>query len=154
MGFFGTFAYSKGRWVGEKPSGSPSLVVAIHDSDIATFDYTPSGAASGRFYLGTEPRIYFDDEAASSPVDRAVEAKAFADWVLQVTGHDLRPERVEELMASPDADAEPIDVFVEETVQKLLALAVLPLPSGLSGEQQDVQAQVEPAKRRGWFRRG
>jgi hypothetical protein len=154
MGFFGKFAYSKGQWAGENPSGSPSLVVDIHDSDIATVDYSPSGGATGRFYLGTEPRIYFDDDAASAPVDRAVEARAFAEWVRQVTGREQSPETFEGLMAGDDADAEPLDVFVEDTVQKLLALAGLPLPSALAGEEQGVPEEPQPPKRRGWFRRG
>ena len=152
MGFFGKFAYSKGQWAGDKPSGSPSLVVDIHDSDIATVDYSPSGRASGRFYLGTEPAIYFDDATASAPVDRAAEARAFSDWVQQVTGRDLNPVTWEGLMASADADAEPVDVFVEETVRKLLTLAGLPLPSALTGEDEGVQEPAQPATRRGWFR--
>jgi hypothetical protein len=154
MGFFGKFAYSNGQWAGENPSGSPSLVVDIHDSDIATVDYSPSDGATGRFYLGTEPRIYFDDEAASAPVDRAVEARAFAKWVGQVTGRDHSPDTFEELMASDDADAEPLDVFVEDTVQKLLELAGLPLPSALALEAQKAPTEPQPQKRRGWFRRG
>jgi hypothetical protein len=152
MGFFGKFAYSNGRWAGEKPSGTPSLVVDIHDSDIATIDYRPTGGGTGRFYLGTEPRVYFEDETASAPVDTGAEARAFAGWVRQVTGRDVGPDTFEELMPTAEADAEPVDVFVEDTVQKLLALAGLPLPRELTAGEDDLAQEAQPAKRRGWFR--
>jgi hypothetical protein len=32
------------------------LRITVHDSDIATVDYQPSECASGRFYLGFQPR--------------------------------------------------------------------------------------------------
>ncbi len=133
MGFFGNFAYSGGAWACEKPNGEPSLVIDIHDSDIATVDYAPAtGGASGRFYLGVEPRIYFEDNKANAPVDAAAEARGFAEWVRQAQGRDVEPAAIERLLASGASDAEPQDVFVEETVEKMLVLCGLPLPDELS----------------------
>lgn len=133
MGFFGNFAFSGGAWACEKPNGAPSLVIDIHDSDFATVDFAPAtGGASGRFYLGVEPRIYFEDNKANAPVDAAAEARGFAEWVRQVKGRDVDPAAIERLLASAASDAEPQDVFVEETVEKLLVLCGLPLPDELS----------------------
>lgn len=132
MGFFGTFTYSDGAWGSAAKPGSPALVVDIHDSDIATIDYVPHKGASGRFYLGDEPRIYFEDDSASTPVDRIKEAVGFTTWARQVTGHDISPDSVLELLASGDPDDEPVDVFVEETVAKLLFLAGLPVPPDIA----------------------
>ncbi|MCU1600347.1 MAG: hypothetical protein JWO22_1056 [Frankiales bacterium] len=154
MGFFGTFAYSGARFVGESAEASPSLVIEIHDSDIATIDFEPSGAAKGRFYLGTEPRIYFEDDAASAPVDRSAEAAAFAGWIRRVTAREVAPEAIEQLMASEDPEADPVDDFAEDTVQTLLTLAGLPLPNALTGAEPAAAPPPVPVKRKGWFRRG
>jgi len=139
MGFFGRFSYVDGAWVGDEPTAEPSLVIDIHDSDIATVDYTPATGATGRFYLGVEPRIYFEDDGASAPVDTAAEARGFAEWVRRVQGRDVEPAAVEELMAVDDESDEPEDAFVEETVERLLVLAGLPLPEALTAVGDEVE---------------
>ena len=136
MGFSGRFAYCRGAWVGQKPTGEPSLVIDVHDSDVATVEYAPAPNASGRFYLGVEPRFYFDGRG-SLPADRRAEALGFAAWVQQALGHELDPAQVERLMAPGDEDAEPEDDFVEETIEKLLLLAGLPLPPELAGDGEE-----------------
>lgn len=113
--------------------GNHYLRIEVHDSDIATVDFRPAHGASGRFFLGCEPHEYFEDDDASAPVATVAEAAAFRQWLLEVTGVEVEAARIESLMASSDPDDESADVFVEMTVQRLLALAGLPSPDDLPG---------------------
>ena len=105
----------------------PFLLLDVHDSGIATIDYRTADASGGRFHLGYEPRIYFEEPDAGTPVDTSAEAEGFARWAEEVTGTHVTPGDVQRLMASPDG-APPADDTVEETVEKLLELVRLPLP--------------------------
>jgi hypothetical protein len=67
-------------------------------------------------------------------VDTDAEAHGFAHWTRLVTGHAIDPRDVTALLAADDEDAEPEDLFVEETVARLLQLAGLPVPEDLSSE--------------------
>jgi hypothetical protein len=127
VGYFGKLAFSAGRWATGAPTAVPFLLLDVHDSDIATLDYRSADASGGRFFLGYEPRIYFDEPDAAAPVDVAVEADGFARWVLETTGTEVDPAEVAALMAAPDGTP-PHDDIVEETVERLLALARLPRP--------------------------
>jgi hypothetical protein len=102
-------------------------MVDVHDSDIATVDYRAADASGGRFFLGWEPRVYFDEPDASAPVDTDVEAEGFTRWVRDAVGTDVDPADVRRLMASP-AGVPPTDEVVEQTVERLLTLAGLPAP--------------------------
>jgi hypothetical protein len=135
MGFFGTFVYRGGQWAenADLPSASPYLRLDIHDSDIAQVDFGPTEAGEGRFYLGFEPAVYFEDPDASQPVDAAREARGFSTWAAQVMGVTVESEQVLPLLADPDG-AEPEDTFVEDTVVRLLRLLNIPVPQQL---QQD-----------------
>lgn len=125
MGLFGTFAYSDGRWTRDRPTAVPFVLVDVHDSDIATVDHRRADASGGRFFLGYEPRHYFEEPGASPPVDVDAEADGFTAWAKEATGADLDPGDVRRLMAAPDG-APPPDDFVEETVDRLVALVGLP----------------------------
>ncbi len=127
MGLFGKFAFSAGRWSRNGPTAVPFLIVDVHDSRIATVDYRAADATGGRFFLGYEPRIYFEEPDAGAPVDTAAEAAGFAGWVLEAEGRAVDPADVERLMAAPDG-APPEDEIVEDTVVRLAALAGLPAP--------------------------
>lgn len=127
MGLFGKFAYSDGRWWTDGPSAVPFLLLDVHDSDVATVDYRSADASGGRFFLGYEPRFYFDEPGAATAVDTGAEAQGFARWAREASGTDVDPTEVEALMASPEG-APPSDDFVEETVERLCALAGLPSP--------------------------
>jgi hypothetical protein len=127
VGLFGKFAYSDGRWSTDGPTAVPFLLIDVHDSDVATVDYRGADASGGRFFLGYEPRFYFDEPGAATPVDTAAEAEGFVAWAREATGTDVDPADVRSLLASPDG-APPTDETVEETVEKLLTLAGLPLP--------------------------
>jgi hypothetical protein len=127
VGLFGKFAYSAGRWSSGGPTAVPFLIVDVHDSRIATVDYRSADASGGRFFLGYEPRIYFEEPDASAPVDTRAEAEGFAQWVLDAEERDVDPDEVQRLMASPSG-APPADEAVEQTVERLLTLAGLPLP--------------------------
>jgi hypothetical protein len=117
---------------GDANPAPPHLTVAVHDSDVATVTYEPvSAGARGICYLGFEPRHYFDDPAASDPVDVEVEAAALATWSEAHTGLDVDPGKLRDLLASPQGD-EPEAAYVEESVALLLALLGLPLPDELS----------------------
>lgn len=134
MGYFGTFIYADGRWneTDDLPTQSPYLRVDIHDSDIATIDYNPTGLGAGRFYLGFEPAVYFEDPAASHPVDADAEMGGLSAWAEQVVGISLQSDRVRPLLADP-AGTDPEEVFVEDSVAKLLAALGLPAPAPLQG---------------------
>jgi hypothetical protein len=103
----------------------PFLLIDVHDSDLATVDYRAADASGGRFFLGYEPRIYFEEPDGADPVDTHAEAEGFARWAREAGGTEVDPVEVQRLMASPDG-APPGDEVVEETVGKLLALAGLP----------------------------
>jgi hypothetical protein len=135
MGFFGTFTYNAGEWA-PAPVGHEWLRVDIHDSDIATIEYSPAAPQRGRFYLGFQPRDYFQDPLASQPVDNDAEASAFVHWAASTLGVRVTDDQVRSLLA--DAGAEDAnDLFVEDTVRRLLALLGLPLP-------QDLQQGINP----------
>ena len=127
MGFFGKFAYSAGRWSTGGPTAVPFLLIDVHDSDVATVDYRAADASGGRFFLGYEPRIYFEEPDGADPVDVRAEAEGFSRWVRDAEGRDVDPAEVRTLLASPAGTA-PEDETVEETVVRLLGLAGLPLP--------------------------
>ena len=125
MGYFGQLAYSAGRWSAGRPTAVPFLLIDVHDSRIATVDYRAADATGGRFYLGYEPRTYFEEPDAGDPVDTGREAEGFASWVRNAEGGEVDPAEVQRLMAAPDG-APPPDENVEITVDRLLQLAGLP----------------------------
>jgi hypothetical protein len=127
VGYFGKLSYSAGRWSSSGPTAVPFLLLDVHDSGIATLDYRSADASGGRFFLGYEPRIYFDEPDAAPPVDVRAESEGFARWVLEAEGNTVDPAEVQRLMAAPDGSP-PQDDVVEETVDRLLALAGLPRP--------------------------
>ena len=127
MGYSGKLAYSDGRWSTGGPTAVPFLLIDVHDSHIATVDYRAADASGGRFFLGYEPRIYFEEPGDGDPVDTSTEAEGFVRWAREASGGDVDPADVQRLMASPSG-APPEDEVVELTVEKLVALAGLPLP--------------------------
>ncbi|OMQ15838.1 hypothetical protein A7K94_0206660 [Modestobacter sp. VKM Ac-2676] len=134
MGLFGTFTYSAGTWTSPDARREPWLAVDVHDSDVATVDYRPAGDAGGRCYLGFQPRVYFEDPTASAPVDNDVEAHGLARWARLATGREVDPGEVAALLAPDDEDDDPEDLFVEQTVRRLLELTGVPVPEELTGE--------------------
>lgn len=133
MGTFERYALVDGRWaaVGHGEPVSAPLVVDIHDSDIATVQFASRAGLRGYFYLGYEPRIYFDDPTQNAPVDRPALAAAFASWARAELGVDVASAAVEGLMASNHSHEEPEADFVEETLETLIGLLGLPLPEAL-----------------------
>jgi hypothetical protein len=127
VGLFGKFAYSAGRWGTDGPVAVPFLLIDIHDGAVATVDYRAADASGGRFFLGYEPRFYFDEPGAGNPVDTAAEADGFVRWARETTGTNLEPAEVQQLLASPDGTP-PTDETVQETTETLCRLAGLPLP--------------------------
>jgi hypothetical protein len=126
MGLFATVAYSDGRWSRGRPTAVPFLLVDVHDGDVATVDYRFADASGGRFYLGYEPRVYFEQPDAAPPVDADVEAAGFARWAREAGESDVDEEEVRRLMAAPDGAPPPEGVAVQDTVDRLVALAGLP----------------------------
>lgn len=101
MGTFGKLSYSDGRWSTGGPTAVPFLIVDVHDSHIATVDYRSADATGGRFFLGYEPRIYFEEPDAGAPVDTAAEGEGFTRWARDAVGTEVDPGDVRRLMASP-----------------------------------------------------
>jgi hypothetical protein len=134
MAAFETLVYGDGEWGGD-PAVTPSLTIDIHDSDIATVEYRPAPEGCGRFYLGFQPRDYFDDPAESEPVDLDAEAQGFAEWAELAGTDDVGAARVRKLLAPEHVD-EPQDTFVEETVERLLRLVGLPVPDQLTAAHE------------------
>ena len=127
MGSFWRLTYHGGKW--QTISGEPSVTIDVYDSDIATVEYRPAeSGSSGRFYLGTQPRDYFDDPSASDPVNLEVEAAGFAAWARSHAGSSVSAEQILPLLATADVE-EPLDVFVDDTVARLLDAVGIPLPT-------------------------
>ena len=126
MGYFGKLAYSDGRWSFGGPTAVPFLLVDVHDSHIATVDYRAADASGGRFFLGYEPRIYFEEPGAGDPGGHPAEAEGFARWAKEAAGDDVDPADVQQLMASPDGAPPDGRGPSSRRVEKLLALAGLP----------------------------
>ncbi|MET0994193.1 MAG: hypothetical protein ABWY20_08985 [Mycobacterium sp.] len=132
MGNFETSVYESGSWTDDEAADEWTLRISVHDSDIATVDYRPSGCATGHFFLGFQPRDYFEDPTASDPIDLPAEAACFSVWASTVAGADIPAEELMAIMAAEDV-VEPEDVFVEETVIRLLTRLGLALPARLEG---------------------
>lgn len=130
MGTFATHIFSNGAW-GGTTAGDSWLSIDIHDSDIATIEYSPAPTGLGKFYMGFQPRDYFEDPTASSDVDNASEATAFVAWADQVLGVSISADSLLPLMAEDSAE-DPMDDFVGETVERLLTLLQLPVPTDWS----------------------
>ena len=126
MGLFLETYYADGTW-GAEPTGNRWLGIRIHDSDFATVTYSPAPAILGLFYLGFQPRDYFENPSESGDVLIEAEAQALASWASPTTPDK---DALAALMAA-DGVEEPIDDFVEDTVVTLLGLLGLPLPPEL-----------------------
>jgi len=133
VGRFEKYVYSNGAW-SDVAHGSTWLSVEIHDSDIATVEFSPSNQGHGRFYLGFHPSDYFEDPSASGEVDNALESAALAKWVDSVIGTGIVPAAILPHLASK-GDEEPIDVFVEDTVVRLLLILGLLIPEDLEASE-------------------
>lgn len=128
VGFFGRFVYSSGAWR-DDPAADAFLAVDIHDSDIATVEFR-SATTAGRFYLGFQPRDYWEDPDASGPVNADSEASSLSTWTDEVLGVSVTAEQIRPFLAE-DGVEDPEDAFVEETVVRLIELLRLPVPDGL-----------------------
>ncbi|HEX7834892.1 MAG TPA: hypothetical protein VF479_05430 [Pseudolysinimonas sp.] len=129
MGLFLTKTFSGGVWTDDEVAEAPSLKIDIHDSDFATVVYSRADG-QGLVYLGFQPRDYFEDPAASAPVDIDDQARGLSAWARDATGSDVDLAGVRELLAEEDID-EPLDDFVEDTVVRLLAVLNIPNPPEL-----------------------
>ena len=128
---WGTSGSSRTATAGGPSAGRPPCPSSWSTSttaDIATVDYRAADALGGRFYLGYEPRIYFEEPGAGDPGRHPRRGGG-----LRRAGRRRRrtptstPTDVQRLLASPEG-APPADESVELTVEKLLELAGLPLP--------------------------
>ena len=131
MGIFETSVYSAGSWSRDEESDDWLLRISVHDSDIATIDYRSHEGASGRFYLGFQPRDYFENPDASEPVDLVAVSNSFSAWASAVVGTAVPPEELKAFMAS-EAVEEPDDIFVEDAVVRLLERLGISLPHWLA----------------------
>lgn len=154
MGRFEKFALVEGSWTDEV-SGDRWLLIEIHDSDIATITFSPAPESRRTFYLGTEPRAYFDDPSASADVDLDGVRSAFEQWVFETLGLQIDSPALRAEMAAVE-DEDPRDVFVEDAVVRLLLLMDLDLPPALrsasAGDDPDPQSFIERLAQRasGW----
>jgi hypothetical protein len=153
VGFFGGFVFDRREWHDWDPDAGtvplvdePWLSLLIHDSDITTIAYAPSGSGSGVAYLGTTPRVYFGDATASAPTNTELEADALARWLTQSgrARDDADEQRVRDTIVGylatdepsrsgdVDTDLDDADVFVEIKTVRLLRSIGLPVPEALA----------------------
>jgi hypothetical protein len=125
VGTYGKWFFSDGAWRDGLAVEEPYLAVEILGSDIATVEFAPSYDASGRFYLGVDPRVYFEDASASQPVDNRLESINLAKWARETVTHPTDAADLERLMAT-DEISEVLDDFVEDTLNALLDALGLP----------------------------
>lgn len=133
MGYFGVHVHADGAWRDDAAPDAAFLRVAVHDSELAVVSFW-SPASAGLFYLGYQPRFYVDDAPAGLPVDNDAEAAAFALWARDALGAGPDAAAVRELLADEDGEHDPVDVFVEVTLARLLELLDLPLPAELADD--------------------
>ena len=126
MGLFATLAYSDGRWTRGRPTAVPFLLVDVHDGDVATVDYRFADASGGRFYLGWEPRIYFDEPDAATAGRRRRGGRRLRPLGARRRRGRRRPGRRPAADGRPGRRPPPPDVPVVTTVDRLVALAGLP----------------------------
>lgn len=144
MGNVTSWLLRDGDWSsGPPPADGPGpawLHLDIHDSDLTTIRYQPHYAGSGIAFVGTTPRIYFEDESASAPTDTEREAAGLAAWVSDSIGGDpmahrdtIRPFLAEDLEDDWDGESEvsDADIFVEVKTGELLAALGIDPPPGL-----------------------
>lgn len=129
MGRFESYVFENGAWA-DTATGLTWLGISIHDSSFATVGYSLSADEFGVFYLGYQPRDYFDAPDDHEATNCAAEAAGVSRWASIVLSADVDPARIEALMA-PESVEEPLDVFVEDTVLRLLTLLGLPKPDDL-----------------------
>ena len=129
MGSFEKYLYSDGAWT-DSSAGRTWLSISVHDSDIATIEYSPAPQGLGLVYLGFQPRDYFEDPAASEDVDLEGESGALAAWAQTAVSSSATSEQIRPLLAENDVE-EPDDDFVEDTVIRLLHILGVPLPADL-----------------------
>jgi hypothetical protein len=125
MGLFLTQTFASGKWSDGDSAVAPFLTIDIHDSDIATISFEPSVEGGGLVYLGFQPRDYFEDDSASADVDLDQQAAALTAWAHAVTTAKVDAASIRPLLAE-DRVEEPADVYVEETVARLLEMLGLP----------------------------
>ena len=109
-----------------RPDRSALPAVDVHDSDVATVDYRAADASGSRFFLGYEPRFYFDEPEAATPWTPRAEAEGFAAWVRDADRPEVDPARGGGLLGLPGGRATGATTSVMETVARLVALAGLP----------------------------
>lgn len=130
MGRFESYVFENGAW-GDTATGITWLGIRIHDSSIATIGYSLSADDFGSFYLGFQPRDYFEEPDDHEAVDCAAQAAGLSRWASTALAVEVDPARIEALMATESVD-EPLHVFVEDTVVELLQVLTLSLPADLS----------------------
>jgi hypothetical protein len=156
VGFFGSYVFAGTGWTPVPDEdvldfAEPWLSVDIHDSDITTVEYRPTGPGSGVVYLGETPRTYFEDATASEPTNVALEAAGLASWWAHWRGRGdaERTAKERELAAYLAEDTEPPELddddlsgngaspddgeaFVEVKTARFLTAMDLPLPDDLA----------------------
>lgn len=130
MGSFESYVYADGTW-GDSATDDPWLSIALHDSDFATVRYSPAPEGLGLFYVGYQPSDYFQSPGDNDAVDTDGEAEGFAAWASSVSDADVAASDVLPFVAPGHRVGDPEDVFVEETIDRLLVTLGLPaLPMG------------------------
>lgn len=136
MGTFESYIYSDGSW-SSAPTSELYLAIEVQNETFASIDYHSPGGKVSRFYVGIQPKDYFDDEGASVDVDVAAEADGFAKWAGQALGSSVDPASIRELIASEGADPSKAEHDVDRPLGRLLGLIGLELPAhdALSAEE-------------------
>ena len=105
-----------------------------------TVQYAPHGDATGIAFLGFTPRTYFEDETASEPTDRQLEALGLAQWWastqsgpvdLDAKAAEVQTFLAEDLAPGLEEDLDEEDIFVERKAERFLSAIGVPVPPDL-----------------------
>jgi len=137
VGSFERYVYADGAW-GEGATDDPWLSIQLHDSDFAAVRYSPAPEGLGLFYVGYQPSDYFERPGDNDPVDLDCEAAGIAAWASRTSGAPVAADDVLPFIAPEHVEGETEDVFVEQTIDRLLVVLRLPaVPAGDDDEPAD-----------------
>lgn len=125
MGSFEDFSWDGSAWAVRAPAPADWLTINIHDSDIGHVRFRTGDGQWQSAFVGILPEVYFDDPSLAQEHDFPGTAAALAARVTAGGGGPVDVAALEGILSAA-ADDEPVDDFVEETVDEVVRLLGLP----------------------------